>query len=130
MSFLSRIKAVAHNRRLLKFLVVGVLNTVVGYSIFFIGLQFGLHYSVAIALATVLGTLFNFKSTGAMVFHSQDNTRLFRFVIVYGVVYLLNVIGVAVLTRLGLPEWCAGLVLLLPLALVSYSLNSRYVFSS
>lgn len=130
MPFLSRIKMVAYNRRLLKFLAVGVLNTVVGYSIFFIGLQFGLHYSFAIAVATVLGTLFNFKSTGAMVFRSHDNARLFRFIIVYGVVYLLNVAGVAVLVRLGLPEWFSGMVLLLPLALVSYFLNSRYVFSS
>lgn len=120
----------SHNTKLLKFLLVGVLNTAVGYSIFLIALWADLHYSLAIAVATVLGTLFNFKSTGTMVFRSRDNSRLFRFIIVYGLIYLLNLAGVALLLQFGLQEWLAGLCLLMPLALVSYLLNSRYVFSS
>lgn len=130
MSFFSCVKSAWCNTRLLKFLIVGILNTAVGYTIFLIGLQIGLHYSIAIAIATVLGTLFNFKSTGAMVFRSHDNSRLFHFIIVYCVIYFLNVAGVATLLLFGLQEWLAGLLLLLPLALVSYFLNSRYVFSS
>lgn len=116
--------------RLLKFLLVGGLNTAFGYSVFVVGLWAGLHYSAAIAVATVLGTLFNFKSTGTLVFRSRDNSRLWRFVAVYGVVYALNVLGVAVLLRLGVPEWLGGLLLALPLAILSYGLNSRYVFPS
>lgn len=130
MRYLSCVKAAWSNTRLWKFLMVGVLNTAVGYSIFLIGLQSGLHYSVAIAVATVLGTLFNFKSTGALVFRSRDNSRLVRFVIVYCIIYVCNVAGVAALIRLGFPEWFAGLLLLLPLALVSFYLNSRFVFVS
>lgn len=130
MNFYSCAESAWCNTRLLKFLLVGLLNTAVGYTIFLIALWTGLHYSVAIAVATVLGTLFNFKSTGAMVFRSSDNSLLIRFIIVYGVIYLLNVVGVAVLLKFGFQEWLAGLFLLLPLALVSYLLNSRYVFSS
>jgi putative flippase GtrA len=130
MSYLFFIKTAWSNTRLWKFLMIGMLNTAVGYSIFLIGLQTGLHYSVAIAVATVLGTLFNFKSTGAIVFRSHDNSRLFRFIIVYCVIYFLNVAGVAALLQFDLQEWLAGLLLLLPLALVSYYLNSRYVFLS
>jgi putative flippase GtrA len=114
--------------KLLKFLLVGVLNTAFGYSVFIICLWAGLHYSAAIAFATVLGTLFNFKSIGALVFRSHDNSRLFRFVGVYCVVYVVNVLGVGILLRFGVVEWLGGLILLLPLALLSYSLNSRYVF--
>jgi putative flippase GtrA len=130
MNFFSCAEFARCNTKPLKFLLVGVLNTAVGYSIFLIALWTGLHYSVAIAVATVLGTLFNFKSTGTMVFRSRDNSRLIRFIIVYGVIYLLNVVGVAVLLQVGFQEWLAGLFLLLPLALVSYLLNSRYVFLS
>lgn len=130
MSFFSCFECPWCNTRPLKFLMVGILNTAVGYSIFLIALWIGLHYSVAIAVATVLGTLFNFKSTGTMVFRSHDSSRLFRFIIVYCVVYSLNVAGVAALRQFGFQEWLAGLLLLLPLALVSYFLNSRYVFSS
>lgn len=124
------VKAALRNTRFMKFLMIGMLNTVVGYSIFLIGLKIGLHYSVAIAMATVLGTLFNFKSTGAIVFSSDDNSRLLRFIVVYCIIYFLNVTGVTALRQVGLQEWLAGLLLLFPLALISYYLNSRYVFSS
>ncbi|WP_443113612.1 GtrA family protein [Herbaspirillum seropedicae] len=130
MIFFSSAERTGRNLQLLKFLLVGVLNTAVGYSIFLIALWAGLHYSIAIAVATVLGTLFNFKSTGTMVFRSHDNSRLIRFIMVYGVIYLLNVAGIALLRRFEFQEWLAGLFLLLPLALLSYVLNSRFVFSS
>jgi putative flippase GtrA len=116
--------------RLLRFLLVGALNTVVGYGLYLLGLWVGLHYSAAIALATVLGALFNFKSTGTLVFRSRDNSLLLRFLGVYGVVYLTNVLGVGFLVRMGVAEWLGGLLLLLPLALLSFFLNSRYVFQT
>jgi putative flippase GtrA len=116
--------------RLLKFLMVGALNTVVGYSIYVLCLWAGLHYSAAIAVATVLGTLFNFKSTGSLVFRSHDNSLLIRFIAMYCAVYAVNLIGVGVLLQFGLAEWLSGLLLLLPLALLSYVLNSRFVFRS
>ena len=128
MNFFSCADSAWCNTKFLKFLLVGVLNTGVGYSIFLIALWMGLHYSAAIAMATVLGTLFNFKSTGTIVFQSRDNSRLIRFIMVYGIIYLLNVAGVAALLQFGFQEWLAGLCLLLPLAVVSYILNSRYVF--
>lgn len=114
--------------RFARFLAVGVLNTAFGYGVFALGIWLGLHYSAAIACATVLGTLFNFKSTGNLVFGSSDNGRLFRFVSVYAIVYLLNVASVGALVRLGFSEYISGLFVLLPLAVVSYWLNSRFVF--
>ena len=64
------------SRRFLHFLLIGALNTAVGYGLFVLFLWLGLHYALAAAFATVLGVLFNFKSTGGLVFKSKDNTRL------------------------------------------------------
>lgn len=119
---------VLKNTRILKFLFVGVLNTIVGYTIYIFCLLIGLHFSIAIAAATVLGTLFNFKSTGCLVFGSNDNSRLFRFIAVYTILYVLNVLGVGVLLHLGIQDWIAGSLLILPLALLSYILNNYLVF--
>lgn len=116
------------NNRLFKFLVVGVLNTAVGYSLYILSLWAGLHYAAALAVATVLGTLFNFKSIGRLVFSDGDHSKLPKFLLVYLIVYLVNVTGVGLLVRIGIAEWLSGLLLLLPLALLSYSLNSRLVF--
>lgn len=114
--------------RLFKFLVVGLLNTAFGYGIFATLIWSGLHYSLAAAISTVLGVLFNFKTTGALVFKSQDNSRIVRFVLVYVVVYCANVLFLAALLSLGIDAYLAGAILILPLALFAYFMNSRFVF--
>lgn len=116
--------------RFANYLLVGGLNTLFGYSVFTVMIWAGLHYSVAIAGSTVLGTLFNFKSTGALVFKSRDNSRLVRFLLVYGVVYCVNVLGVGTLIRLGVNAYYSGMIMLLPLALLAYCLNSQFVFKT
>lgn len=115
--------------RMVKFLAVGVLNTAFGYGVFALLLWLGLHYSAAALFATVLGVLFNFKTTGVLVFGSRDNRKIGRFVAVYGVVYGANVAGLWLLTQAGLNAYVGGLVLILPLALLAYFLQSKYVFA-
>jgi putative flippase GtrA len=113
-----------------RFILVGIVNTIFGYSVFAFMTWLGLHYTVAIGVATVLGVLFNFKSTGVIVFGSHDNLRLFRFILVYCVVYVANVLGVFFLLRLPIGNYVAGLLMVLPLALLSYKLNQLYVFKN
>ena len=106
--------------QLLRFLLVGGLNTAVGYALFAGFVWAGLPYPGAIALATVLGVAFNFQSTGRLVFGGAPLSQLGRFVAVYGVVYLINVGSV----------YLANATVLLPLALVAFVLQRRFVFAS
>lgn len=117
------------SRRFNRFILVGILNTAVGYTIFFIALKVGLQYPLAIAVATILGTLFNFKSIGVLVFGISGYSQILRFIGVYLVIYIFNVLGVATLISFNLSEWLAGLILMCPLALLSYHLNRRFVFN-
>jgi len=112
----------------IRFLFVGGLNTAFGYGMFVICLWLGLHYAVAAAVATVLGVLFNFHSTGRLVFSSTHHRHLPLFVGVYFVVYLVNVLGLSLLSIAKIPPWLGGLLLILPCAMLSYFLNSRFVF--
>jgi putative flippase GtrA len=114
--------------QLLRFAAVGVLNTAFGYLIYAMILWVGLSYAVAAAVATVLGVLFNFKSTGRFVFGSRDNKLLFRFSGVYVLVYLANVLGLTLLTEFGLSAYTAGLLTLLPAAVLAFVLNKAFVF--
>jgi putative flippase GtrA len=116
------------NSQLLRFLVVGGLNTLVGYALFAAFVWAGLPYPVAIGLATVLGVAFNFQSTGRLVFGGANVSRLGRFVAVYAVVYLLNVGSVTLLMKAGLNVYVANAVVILPLALVAFVLQRRFVF--
>ncbi len=114
--------------RVFNFLVVGGLNTIFGYGVFALMLWMGLHYSLAIAIATILGTFFNFKSIGTLVFRSHDNSKIVRFILVYASVYCVNVIGVAALLRIGINTYQSGLLMILILAPLAYLLNCHYVF--
>jgi len=114
----------------IKFLLVGGLNTLFGYGVFAFFLSLGLHYSLAALLGTLLGILFNFKTYGALVFKNSDNRLLFKFIGVYGTTYLLTVSCIAVLKSLHLSAFAAGAILAVPVALISFLLNRRFVFKS
>ena len=50
-----------------RFLLVGVLNTIFGYFLYGTLILIGLDYKYAVLLATILGDLFNFQTTGRLV---------------------------------------------------------------
>ena len=77
-----------------KFLFVGMMNTLFGYGLFALFLYMGFHYTLSLLFATVLGVLFNFKTIGTLVFSSHDNRLIFRFIATYTVIYFINVLGI------------------------------------
>ncbi len=115
--------------QLLKFLVVGGINTVFGYALFAVFTWFGMHYPLAIALATVGGVLFNFQSVGRLVFGGAPKSRFWRFVGVYCLIYLLNLGGVKLLLSHGVNVYVANGIMLIPLAGIAFILNRRFVFN-
>jgi putative flippase GtrA len=123
------IKEKMRNNKFIKFLFVGIINTIVGYGFFALFLYLGLRYPNAVLLSTILGVLFNFKSIGKLVFDSHNNKLIFRFVLVYVVIYFLNVFGLWIFKTLGFNNmYINGFVLLAPLAIVSFILNKKFVF--
>lgn len=116
--------------QLLRFLVVGGVNTAVGYAVFAILVRLGLPFPAAIGLATIIGIAFNFQTTGRLVFGSARLSLLGRFVAAYVVVYLINVGSVALLLHVGFNVYLANAVVILPLALLSFFLQRRFVFGT
>jgi len=115
--------------QLLRFLIVGGLNTVFGYSLFAALTYFGMPYPAAIGLATIGGVLFNFQSVGRLVFDGAPRSRFWRFVGVYTVIYLLNLGGVRFALGLGANVYVANAITLIPLSLIAFLLNRRFVFN-
>jgi putative flippase GtrA len=115
--------------QLLKFLVVGGINTVFGYALFAVFTWFGMHYPLAIALATIGGVLFNFQSVGRLVFGGAPRSRFRRFVGVYCLIYLVNLGGVRLMLDHGISVYIANGVMLIPLAGLAFILNRRFVFN-
>jgi putative flippase GtrA len=106
------------------------MNTLVGYSLFSLFLLLNFHYTLAVFSSTVLGVLFNFKSIGKFVFNSNNNERIYHFIGVYVLLYLLNVSGLWGLSSIGMENmYVAGAILLAPLAIISFILNKNFVFN-
>jgi putative flippase GtrA len=112
-----------------RFLVVGGLNTLFGYSLFAVFTYVGVIYPIAIGLATVGGVLFNFQSVGRLVFSGAPRSRFWRFVGVYCIVYLVNLGGVRLLLTYGASIYVANALMLIPLSLLAFILNRQFVFN-
>jgi putative flippase GtrA len=137
--------------KFVRFLFVGVINTIFGYGVFLLFIWFGMHYSVALLFSNILGILFNYKTTGYIVFQNKSNRLLLHFFLVYGVVYLFNLLELYLLDKSNLYEFILSLPLLdfldnlplnpdkigdamgqaitlLPNAILSFILNKVFVF--
>ena len=115
--------------RFTKFLLVGALNTVFGYLVFSLFIYAGLHHRVALLLGTVIGVLFNYHTTGRLVF-SSANKSLVRFLGVYAVMYLGQVVAFAIFSAFGVSDYLSGLIILPPFAVLTYLGMRNFVFKT
>jgi putative flippase GtrA len=114
--------------RFLRFLLVAGLNTVFGYGLFAALILIGLRYPLAAAIATVLGILFNFQTTGRLVFGRHDLSLILRFLAVYVIGYVVGIVLLGWAERRGISVLLAAAVLAIPMGFFSYTLQRLLVF--
>ena len=114
-----------------RFLLVGGINAIFGYSVFALLIYLGLHYTIAVFIGTVLGILFNFQTIGRLVFTTArrlDPATAGKFFVVYGVTYLFNIFGIYLFSLVNVGSYLAGALLILPVAVIGFLLNKKFVF--
>ena len=111
-----------------KYLLIGGVNTVFGYCVFAFLLFFGIHYSLAVLVATILGILFNFQTYGRFVFKNHSWNLLGRFVFVYTIIYLANITLLLAFDLLVSNLYISGAMTTPLIAYLGYILNKRYVW--
>ncbi|QDM33318.1 GtrA family protein [Tardiphaga sp. vice352] len=116
------------SRRFARFLVVGALNAAVGYGLFVGFVLLGLAPEIALLLATILGVVFNFVTTGHYVFGNRDRSRVLRFIAVYAAVYVFNAAALRLMTVLSVPPLAAQLLLLPIAAIMTFVALRSFVF--
>jgi putative flippase GtrA len=117
------------NSQFLRFIIIGLINTIFGYSIYAILIFVGLTYFYAIGLSTIIGIIFNFKTIGRYVFKSKSNYLIFRFFGVYLFIFIINCVLIKTFINLGLNAYLAGATTVLPMAILSFILNKYFVFN-
>lgn len=114
--------------KLIRFLLVAGLNTLFGYGIFALLVFLNVHYAIATFIATIAGLLFNFKTYGILVFKNKSNRLIFRFLLVYGFLYLCNIGFIFILKKVGIKPYISGALWLIPNGLLGFYLNNKFVF--
>ena len=113
----------------LRFLVAGGINTLFGYAIYCEASYAGAPVWLALLIGTVAGILFNFFTTAGYVFRQLTPSRFPRFVVCYVLVYAVNLVLIKFLSFWFEDDKLRQLILVGPMAILSYLLMARFVFT-
>ena len=115
------------DEKFFKFLFVGALNTLFGYSVYALFVAVGIEANLALFLQYIVGVLWNFKTTGAIVFKNHDNRLIFRFIASYVFTFFVNSVFLKLLTHF-VNDYLAQAILVLPVAMLSFLIFKFFVF--
>ena len=116
------------DRKFMKFLFVGALNTAFGYSVYALFVTLHASHNIALTIQYILGVLWNFKTTGVIVFKNHDNSRIIRFFMSYVITYSINLVCLNFLVHFGLGKYISQAVMVLPMAVLSFLIFKTFVF--
>jgi putative flippase GtrA len=106
-----------------RFLFVGILNTIFGYAVYAFFIYLKIHYFLAQLLSSILAIAHSYLWNKYFTFRSPDRSasEVIRFVSVYAVSYLLNM-GI-LFVSIDFFKWnayLAGFICLLVTTVISY----------
>jgi len=118
------------NQKLVKFLGVGLINTLVGYSIYAILIAANISYFLALFVATITGVTFNYFSIGRLVFKSSGGLVIYgKFIATYVLIYFVNAIGLELIIKnLDANPYLGQVLCVPPSVLLSWILMNYWVF--
>lgn len=116
--------------QLLRYFIAGALNTLFAYSIYALAIFIGLHYSVAVFFGGVVPVFTGYHAQRRYVFMCETGNHLPRFLAVFVVVYIVNVLILKILLARGLSgdEYLSGALAMIPSVLLGFALNKYLVF--
>ena len=124
-----RIARIVWSYTFLRFILVGVLNTAFSYCGYTLLVLIGVPYNAALTLMTIVAQLWNFMTTGHLVFGNRRKSLIFKFLCVGGSVYLLNLASLTLLVEVFQVGELAAQAVLIPLVITaSFLINRAWVF--
>ena len=118
------------DKRVVRFLLVGVLNSAFGLAVFSGVVWMGQGTVTALLVGNAAGLVFNFLTTGGLVFRTLALHRVSKFAACYASMLLINYALLEVLTPVVNDKIVAQAILTLPMAAVSYAIMTLWVFKN
>lgn len=118
------------NHKMIKFIGVGLMNTLVGYAIYALLVFTKIPYFAALFIATAAGVTFNYFSIGKLVFESGGGLIIYgKFIAAYVIIYFINVMGLELAIKFFRIGPYFGQALCVPPSVVlSWCLMNNWVF--
>ncbi len=123
-------KLTLQNSRALRFFLVGAVNSIFGFLVFSALVLFGAGNLPALVGGNLLGLVFNFFSTGGLVFKNLSPSNIPKFVGCYIAMLAINTIALNIFAPLLGSRIGAQALLTLPMAGIAYAVMSLWVFRS
>ncbi len=112
-----------------RFLIVGFINTCFYYSLFALLIYFDINYKLSVLLATAIGVFFSFSTFGKYVFNNTNIKLIFKFILSYGVLYIIHIFIISnLLSLFAISIYFAGFIALAPMVVLTYIFNKFFVF--
>lgn len=116
-------------RRFVKFLFVGGINTLFGYSAYALFVALSFEPGVALTISYILSIFWNFKTTGSIVFRNKDNKLIFKFFLSYIFTFFVNKFSLEFLIDgLHVNEYLAEAIVIPPVAVLSFIIFKTFIF--
>lgn len=111
-----------------KFLAVGMMNTVIGYSIFALLTVLDFGPTIALVLTYVFGVPVNYFTTGKLVFDITNLKSFLLFLMTYVAIYYVNLGALNLLMQLEIGQLLAQAIVAPFIAMLSFVIFSNFVF--
>lgn len=116
-------------RKFVKYLFVGFMNTVFSYVIYAICVTILSRPTLSLAVSYVIGILFNFQTTGRIVFKNKNNMLIFKFFLSYLTTFFINRYFLDMLvSTFHVDKYLSQAILVFPIAMISFMLLKHFVF--
>jgi len=127
--WIERVRVVARTyHRPMLFVMVGAFNTLAGYGLFALLFTLTGRHLLSLVIATILGIVLNYFTTGGIVFKNRSLKNFWPFVIMYSTILLCNMAMLELLVHVGVHPLLAQAICLPVTVVLSYLLSSRVIF--
>lgn len=116
-------------RKFVKYLFVGFMNTVFSYMVYAIIVTITNRPTFSLALSYIIGILFNFQTTGRIVFKNKNNTLIIKFFLSYLTTFFINRYMLELLVNtMNMDKYLSQALLVFPIAMISFTILKFFVF--
>lgn len=114
--------------RFIRFYIAGGINTLISYVIYAVLIYLGTSYAVAVLLCYAIGLIVNFKTIQKIAFNDSDKQSFINFCVIFIGSCILNILLLRFFIDIGVNEYLAAWIVVIPLSLLGYILNKKFVF--